>query len=84
MERRRESRVAGSGIVHIAIAGPAPLTVHAALIESSASGFRASHDSQALEPGLAVDFTRNGLSGRARVIWTHILDGRRTSGFLVL
>jgi hypothetical protein len=70
--------------VENAILNPAPLTIRAALVETSASGFRASHDCQALEPGLAVSFTRNGLCGRARVMWTHILDGRRTSGFLVL
>lgn len=84
MERRREKRAPGSGIVEIAISNPGPLTIQAALVETSASGFRASHDCQALEPGLAVSFTREDLSGRARVMWTHILNVRRTSGFLVL
>jgi hypothetical protein len=65
MERRREKRVPGSGIVEIAISNPAPLTIQAALVETSASGFRAAHDCQALEPGLAVSFIREGLSGRA-------------------
>jgi len=84
MERRRERRTRESGIVEIAISSPTPLTIQADLVETSASGFRASHGCQALEPGLAVGFTRNGLSGRARVMWTHVLNGRRTSGFLVL
>jgi len=53
MERRREKRAPGSGIVEIAISNPAPLTIQAALVETSASGFRASHDCQALEPGVS-------------------------------
>jgi hypothetical protein len=52
------------------------------MIESSATGFRAAHDSKALEPGLSVRFQSAFTSGHARIIWTHILHGQRVSGFL--
>lgn len=83
-ERRVAPRIARSGMVEIAFAAPVPMTIQAALIETSSSGFRASHDSKAVEAGLAVRYKWDGESGEARVIWTHVLEGRRVSGFLVL
>ena len=83
-ERRREERLPRSGTIHIAFADPNPVTVEAELIEVSERGFRAAHDSRLLAPGLEVEYRRTGGSGRARVIWTHVLDERCVSGFLVL
>jgi hypothetical protein len=83
-ERRREERLPVSGDIEISFNDPNPVNVRAALVEVSERGFRASHDSRALTPGLEVEFVRSGASGRARVIWTHVLDGRCVSGFLVL
>jgi hypothetical protein len=83
-DRRIAPRAADSGIVEISFDAPAPVTIQAELVESSAFGFRAAHDSKVLEPGLQVRYKRVGGSGQARVIWTHVLDGRRVSGFLVV
>jgi hypothetical protein len=82
-ERRAAPRKADSGVLEISFEAPIPTTVSALLIEASATGFRAAHDSKALEPGLSVSYKREGISGDARVIWTHILEGRRVSGFMV-
>ena len=71
-------------MVEISLAAPVPMRIPAVLVETSATGFRASHDSKELEPGRAVHYERDGASGEARVIWTHVLEGRRMSGFLVV
>jgi hypothetical protein len=83
-DRRVAPRSEESGVVEISFAAPVPMTIHAGLIETSSSGFRASHDSKAVEPGLGVRYKWDGGSGKARVIWTHVLEGRRVSGFLML
>jgi hypothetical protein len=83
-ERRREERLPRSGAIQIAFEDPNPVTVKAELIEVSERGFRAAHDSKLLAPGLEVEYRGSGGSGRARVIWTHVLDERCVSGFLVL
>jgi len=84
-ERRKVLRTPSSGCLAIMLDGPAPERVEAELIEISSMGFRAAHDSKTLEPGLEVFCTFDG--GKpvsARVIWTHVLGGRRVSGFLVV
>jgi hypothetical protein len=83
-ERRQEERSPQSGVIEISFDDPNPVTVRAELIEVSERGFRAAHDSRVLTPGLEVQYERIGSSGKARVIWTHVLDGRCVSGFLIL
>ncbi len=83
-DRRGAVRTPASGRVEIWIDGPAPTVVEAEMIESSATGFRAAYDSAALESGLDVRYLAALASGRARVIWTHVIQGRRVSGFLRL
>jgi len=83
-ERRIAPRVPRSGRLEITYADPLPATVDAELIESSSTGFRASHACARLVPGLEVHFGGGGNSGRARVIWTHVLQKQRVSGFLLL
>jgi len=83
-ERRNETRSPQSGAVRIVFEDPNPITVEAELIEVSERGFRAAHDSRILTPGLEVRYARNGSIGRARVIWTHVLEDRCVSGFLIL
>jgi hypothetical protein len=85
IDRRKTQRSPAGGRVEIMLGDPVPLRVEAELVEASERGFRASHDSKTLEPGLEVVCKREGATRvRARVIWTHILDGRRVSGFLIL
>ena len=83
-DRRKAARTVASGHIEILFEDPAPALVDAEMIESSAAGFRAAHDSEALEPGLLVRYQESAASGTARVIWTHVLHGRRVSGFLRL
>ena len=64
---------------------PEHITVDAEFIESSATGFRLAHDSDALEPGLEVSWeSEEGRGGKALVIWTHVAQDRRVSGFVAL
>jgi len=83
-ERRRAPRVPVFERVEILFDDPMPTTVEVELNETSESGFRVSHDSQRLLPGLDVRLRRDGAVYQARVIWTHILEGRRVSGCLLL
>lgn len=83
-DRRAEERSPHSGAVEISFDDPNPVNVQAELTEISDRGFRATHGSRALAPGLEVRYRRVGSSGRARVIWMHVLEGRCVSGFLVL
>jgi hypothetical protein len=83
-DRRNETRSPQSGPVRILFADPNPIMVEAELIEVSERGFRAAHDSRILTPGLEVQYARAGSTGRARVIWTHVLADRCVSGFLIL
>ena len=83
-DRRAAVRASAHGAVEISFDFPAPTVIAAELIETSVTGFRAVHDSKALEPGLEVSYQRPRASGRARVVWTHVLNGRRESGFIVL
>lgn len=83
-DRRGAPREEGLGVVELSFSEPAPVTIEAALIENSATGFRASYDAKSLQPGLEVLYRRDGARGQARVIWTHVLEGRRVSGFLIL
>jgi len=83
-DRRSEPRHAASERVQLSFDDPSPTVVEAKLIEDSSNGFRAVHDSKALCPGIEVQYQRAGAIGRARVIWTHVLNQRRVSGFLIL
>jgi hypothetical protein len=70
--------------VKIWFENPARIEIEADWVEASATGFRLAHDSNALEPGLVVSYESEGRRGRARVVWTHVVEGRRVSGFLGL
>jgi hypothetical protein len=83
-ERRSVPRAISSGRLAISFTDPVPLTVEAQLLDASPQGLRISHSSKRLVPGLDVQYYRNGKTGRARVIWTHVLDGRWVSGLVIL
>jgi hypothetical protein len=84
MERRSEIRLPVSGSIELSFEDPTLVTIQATLLETSTRGFRAAHDSNMLAPGLEVRFGHAGSQGRARVIWTHVLEGQRVSGFLLI
>ena len=83
-ERRRATRVPAIGRVEISFEDPASVIVEAELVERSATGFRIAHGSKELIPGLEVRLHRGRVTQRARVVWTHLLDGRRVSGCVLL
>jgi hypothetical protein len=83
-DRRGAARSSVSGRVKVWFYNPHELTIEAQWIESSATGFRLAHDSNALEPGQEIFYEGAEQNGRARVVWTHVLDGRRVSGFITL
>ena len=83
-ERRRTARLPASGRVEITFKDPVSVTVEAELIETSAMGFRIAHDSKEVISGLEICLRRDSDTSRARVVWTHLLDGRRVSGCVLL
>jgi hypothetical protein len=83
-ERRRSVRLPASGRVTIFFTDPVPISMEAELVETSAAGFRVAHECRELVAGLEVRLQRDGLASRARVIWTHLLNGRRVSGCVLL
>ena len=83
-ERRVEPRVASQGEVILALSGPVPRMISAVLLDTSRSGFRASHSSPLLETGSRVQFRHAGAEGAARVCWNRSSGGRWESGFLIL
>ena len=83
-DRRKSPRNGTSGRVLISITDPVRSTVEAELVETSEMGFRISHGSKELVPGIVVEYSASHASGRARVIWTHVLEGRHVSGFMIV
>jgi hypothetical protein len=83
-ERRRFSRSPRSERVEVTFGDPTSVTVEAELIEISARGFRIVHDSKELISGLEIHLRRDEVVGRALVVWTHLLNGRRVSGCVAL
>ncbi len=83
-DRRIEPRVPSQGEVILALAGPVPRMISGLLLDTSRSGFRASHSSPILETGSRVQFRHAGAEGAARVCWNRSSGGRWESGFLIL
>ena len=83
-ERRRFSRSPKSERVEVSFGDPTLVTVEAELVEISARGFRIMHESKELNSGLEIRLRRDEVVSRARVVWTHLLNGRRVSGCVAL
>lgn len=83
-ERRRFTRFPTSGRVEISFEDPVSVTVEAEMEETSATGFRVAHESERLVPGLEIRLRRDGVTKPARIVWTHLLNGRRVSGCVLL
>jgi hypothetical protein len=83
-ERRKEPRRPASGRVEILFEDPLPVSVEAELVDISPGGFRISHESNQIVPGLEVRVKRGGATRRARVVWTQVLEGQRLSGCMLL
>ncbi len=84
LDRRRATRTPISGPVEISFATPGDPPVQAEMVESSATGFRIAHHARGLVPGAEVSFHHAAASGRARVVWTQVLQDRCLSGLHLL
>ena len=82
-EQRRETRRRGHGNVLVRPESPGSRDIQGRLVDVSASGFRMEHACSALTAGQYVGFAHVEARGRARVVWTRILDDSVESGFVV-
>jgi hypothetical protein len=82
LDRRRAPRRDAAGPIRIRVESGQEL--EGALADASTDGFRARHPLRQICSGDVVEFAYQGRAGRARVIWTRIVDNEVESGFLVL
>jgi hypothetical protein len=83
-EKRVEGRKRARGDVRFVLDGPGALTFEGSLLDTSKSGFRASHSHAALSTGQRVQFRHSLGAGRAVVMWNRILARHVESGFLIV
>ena len=83
-ELRKDPRSPAEGDVLISTNRPEDRTFTARLMDTSASGFRASHGNSQLPAGQTVRFRHAKASGKARVVWNRITDHGVETGFFVL
>jgi hypothetical protein len=84
VEQRKEDREPAHGEVWFVLEGPGSLELRGLLVDSSKSGFRASHPHTSLSTGQRVRFRHSHGEGRALVMWNRILDRSVESGFLIV
>ncbi len=82
-EKRRQARHPGSGNVLVRPETPGARDIQGKLVDVSDSGFRMAHQCAALTAGQFVEFAHVEARGRARVVWTRILNHAVESGFVV-
>jgi len=82
-EQRRETRRPGHGNVLVRPESPGSRDIQGRLVDVSGSGFRMAHNCSALTAGQYVTFAHVESRGRARVVWTRILEASVESGFVV-
>jgi hypothetical protein len=83
-ERRRAQRRAATGTIEVLFADPVPTVIEGEVLDVSSTGFRLSHTSNQLVAGLDVQLRYEGHQYLARIIWTHIQNGHRQSGCMLL
>lgn len=83
-EQRREAREPAEGEVWFALEASVPLQFQGRLVDSSKSGFRASHSHRSLSTGQRLRFHHCLGEGHALVMWNQILGRHIESGFLIL
>jgi hypothetical protein len=82
-EQRCETRHRRHGNVLVRSESLGSRDIQGRLVDVSTSGFRMAHDCAALTAGQYVVFAHVEATGRARVVWTRILDETVESGFVV-
>jgi hypothetical protein len=83
-DRRSHSRKPVTGPVWLNCWDTLPFQIRGQLLDCSASGFRAFHDSARLRVGQAVTFLHARGAGRAVVVWNRVLPDSVQSGFHIL
>jgi hypothetical protein len=83
-ERRQAKRHPATGRIEVLFADPVPTVIEGEVLDVSSSGFRLSHTSNQLVAGLDVQLRYEGHQYMARIIWTHIQNGQRFSGCMLL
>ena len=83
VEKRREVRHAGVGSVLVRPEAPGSRDIQGKLVDVSDSGFRMAHQCAALTAGQFVEFAHVEARGRARVVWTRIVNHAIESGFVL-
>jgi hypothetical protein len=83
-EQRREDRAPAKGKVQFGPAGSSSLEIQGHLVDSSKSGFRASHSHPELSAGQRIHFRHSRAEGDAIVMWTRILASHVETGFLIV
>jgi hypothetical protein len=83
-ENRKEPRLPAEGAVRIWFTNPERFEIQGKLMDVSVSGFRMAHEFSTLQAGQVVEFSRDDMSGHARVIWNRIVNTRVETGFLLV
>jgi hypothetical protein len=84
VERRKEPRSPASGEIVLTVYDPKPTVIRGQLTDRSEGGFQVLHTFDSLRSGQEVFFSHAAGRGRARVMWTRIVPGSVSSGFLLL
>jgi len=83
-ERRAEPRHTAAGQVRLRQSSPLAEPFTGQLMDVARTGFRAHHDRLSLGSGQLVEFQMARRHGRARAVWTRILDGKAETGFRIV
>jgi hypothetical protein len=82
-DRRTEKRQAAAGEVRLRQSYTPGGPFLGRLVDTAATGFRASHDCFTLVSGELVDYEFEGHRGVARAMWTRIVDEHVETGFRI-
>lgn len=83
IERRQAPRETANGPVRLELGPPLRRVIEGQLVDVSATGFRVDHSDAGLASGDRVHYSHERGSGQAQVVWTRIVGGKISSGFLV-
>jgi hypothetical protein len=83
-EQRQEALEPAEGEVWFTLEASGSFQFRGRLVDSSKSGFRASHSHTSLSTGQRVRFRHSLGEGHALVMWNQILGRHIESGFLIL
>jgi hypothetical protein len=83
-DRRKGTRIPAKGTVALFVDEPHAEPIRGHLMDTSSSGFRATHNFAGLRSGQHVRFRLPGAEGKALVVWNRIMDGGVESGFFIM